>query len=99
MSEIVVEIVLNTTPQIVEVVVPAPTQLVEVVVPANELALEKRSDWVEPYNYLGKAIKGSLEGASVWTIKRVEVAVNGSVTQVLKAINVKWNDRLTEIYT
>lgn len=98
MSEIVVDIIVNTTPQIVEVVVPAPPQFAEVIVQSNELTIERRSDFVSPYNYIGKAVVGSMEGASVWTIKRIEVAVNGSVPSVLKATGVKWTERLTETY-
>jgi hypothetical protein len=64
----------------------------------NKLNSERRNDWVAPYSYCGSAPNGSAESASVWTIYRIQVASNGTVT-TLSATNVKWTDRLTVIYT
>lgn len=58
----------------------------------------RKQDWVEPYNYIGKAPVGSLDSQSVWTIKRLTVAIDGTVITET-ALNVKWNDRLTAIYS
>jgi hypothetical protein len=64
----------------------------------NKLNSERRNDWVAPYSYCGSAPNGSAESASVWTIYRIQVASDGTVT-TLSATNVKWTDRLTVIYT
>jgi hypothetical protein len=64
----------------------------------NKLNSERRNDWVAPYSYCGSAPNGSAESASVWTIYRIQVASDGTVT-TLSATNVKWTDRLTAIYT
>ena len=59
---------------------------------------ERRNDWVAPYSYCGSAPNGSAESASVWTIYRIQVASDGTVT-TLSATNVAWTDRLIVIYT
>jgi hypothetical protein len=64
----------------------------------NKLNSERRNDWVPFYSYCGTAPNGSAESASVWTIYRIQVASDGTVT-TLSATNVKWTDRLTVIYT
>jgi hypothetical protein len=64
----------------------------------NKLNSERRNDWVAPYSYCGSAPNGSAESASVWTIYRIQVASDGTVT-TLSATNVKWTDRLTVNYT
>jgi hypothetical protein len=57
-----------------------------------------RHDFVSPYSYCGKAIVGSLESQSVWTITRIQVLSDGSTT-VTSATNVDWTNRLTHTYT
>jgi hypothetical protein len=64
----------------------------------NKLNSERRNDWVAPYSYCGSAPNGSAESASVWTIYRIQVASDGTVT-TLSATNVAWTDRLIVIYT
>jgi hypothetical protein len=64
----------------------------------NKLNSERRNDWVAPYSYCGTAPNGSAESASVWTIYRIQVASDGTVT-TLSATNVAWTDRLIAIYT
>jgi hypothetical protein len=64
----------------------------------NGLNSERRNDWVSPYSYCGTAPNGSAESASVWTIYRIQVASDGTVT-TLSATNVAWTDRLIVIYT
>jgi hypothetical protein len=49
-------------------------------------------------NYCGIAPADSLESASVWTITRLTITLAGAVTTA-SAINVKWTDRETTIYT
>lgn len=49
------------------------------------------------YDYLGKAPSGSLDAGSVWTITRLTIASNGSVTTGV-ATNVSWTGRYTHIY-
>lgn len=61
-------------------------------------AVEKRHEWVSPYSYCGVAPNGTLDSASTWEIKRVEVLLNGT-TNIMSASSVKWDDRLTVIYT
>ena len=56
-----------------------------------------RHDFVSPYSYCGKALVGSLETQSVWTVTRIEVLNDGSVS-VSIANNVNWIDRYTHTY-
>lgn len=55
-------------------------------------------DFVSPYSYCGRAVVGSLDDQSVWTITRIEIFDDGS-TDVKSATNVKWIDRYIIIYT
>lgn len=54
--------------------------------------------WVSPYSYCGTATSGSATSDSVWDITRIQVASDGSTT-IKHALSVKWDDRLTAIYT
>lgn len=60
-------------------------------------AVEKRHEWVSPYSYCGVAPNGTLDSASTWEIKRIEVLLDGS-TDIKSASLVKWDDRLIVIY-
>ena len=60
-------------------------------------AVEKRHEWVSPYSYCGVAPDGTLDSASTWEIKRIEVLSDGT-TNIMSASLVSWNDRLTVIY-
>lgn len=57
-----------------------------------------RHDFVSPYSYCGRAIVGSTEAQSVWTITRIEVLGDGS-TVTTSATNVDWTNHLTHTYT
>ena len=57
-----------------------------------------KHDFVSPYSYCGKAIVGSLESQSVWTITRVEVLSDGT-TSTAQATNVDWTNRYTHTYS
>ena len=61
-------------------------------------SLEKEHDWASPYSYCGTAPSGSLTSASTWEIKRIEILSDGS-TDIKSASLVKWDDRLTVIYS
>jgi hypothetical protein len=54
---------------------------------------ERRHEYVAPYSYCGTAAFGSLENDDVWEITRIEVLGDGS-TDVTKAFNVRWDERL-----
>ena len=60
-------------------------------------AVEKRHEWVSPYSYCGVAPDGTLDSASTWEIKRIEVLLDGT-TNIMSASLVSWNDRLTVTY-
>ena len=60
-------------------------------------AVEKRHEWGSPYSYCGVAPDGTLDSASTWEIKRIEVLLDGT-TNIMSASLVSWNDRLTVIY-
>jgi hypothetical protein len=49
-------------------------------------------------DYCGKAPENSLTSASVWNITKIVIASAGTVT-ITHAIDVKWDDYLTVIYT
>ena len=61
-------------------------------------AVEKRHEWVSPYSYCGVAPNGTLDSASTWEIKRVEVLLDGT-TSIMSAPSVAWDNRLTVIYS
>lgn len=58
---------------------------------------EVRHAWNAPQSYMGTAPAGSLEGDSVWTITRITVADNGTVT-IGTATNASWTNRESETY-
>jgi hypothetical protein len=57
---------------------------------------ECRSDFVDPYSYIGVAATGSAESDPVWTITRIDI---GPPVTTTSALSVKWDDRLTETYS
>ena len=57
-----------------------------------------RHDYAAPNSYVGTAPTGSAEAASVWTIKRIAVAADGSTT-TLTATAVSWTGRAGHTYT
>lgn len=57
-----------------------------------------RHDWQSPYDYLGKAVAGSIDTDSVWTITRLTVSDSGSVIATSTLTNVKWSEHLILIY-
>lgn len=59
---------------------------------------EKRHEWVSPYSYCGVAPSGTLDSASAWEIKRIEVLLDGT-TNIMSASLVSWDNRLTVTYT
>ena len=61
-------------------------------------AVEKRHEWVSPYSYCGVAPNGTLDSASTWEIKRIEVLLDGT-TSIMSASSVSWDNRLTVIYS
>lgn len=48
--------------------------------------------------YAGIAPSGTAESATLWTITRLTIANDGSVT-VVRATNVAWSNRASEIYS
>ena len=60
------------------------------------LNYERRSDFVNPYQYSGTAVVGTAESSATWIIKRINFTTPGSpITQV--AIGA-WTNRLSLIY-
>jgi hypothetical protein len=62
----------------------------------TSVELEYRHDF-NVFDYLGKAPSDSLEGDNVWTITRLTIASDGTVTKGV-ATNVNWTDRYTHTY-
>lgn len=92
-------IVVNVT-EVVETVKVSATEIVEEVfvqIAGTKITKEFRQEWVEPYDYIGKAEKESMETAAVWKVYRVKVNPDGSV-EIKKAFPIKWSERLTETY-
>lgn len=56
-----------------------------------------RQDIVGEFLYIGKADLTAKANEPYWTITRIEVHLDGTVT-VKKASSVKWTDRLTSNY-
>jgi hypothetical protein len=63
----------------------------------TSVELEYRHDF-NVFDYLGKAPSDSLESDNVWTITRLTIASDGTVTKGV-ATNVNWTDRYTHIYS
>lgn len=60
------------------------------------VSYERRSAFVNPYQYSGTAVVGTLESSATWTIKRINFTTPGSpITQV--AIGA-WTNRTSLIY-
>jgi hypothetical protein len=59
---------------------------------------ERKHDYVDPYSYCGVALEGSLTSANVWTITRITISSDGTVTTAT-ATNVAWDNRYTVPYT
>ena len=59
--------------------------------------LDRRHDFVYPFSYCGKAVAGSSEAASVWTITRLNTS--GSVDTIASASNVAWTNRYSVTYS
>lgn len=59
---------------------------------------ERRHDLVNPYDYCGYAPSGSLETDAVWTITRLTMVADGTVSATDILYNVKWSDRLTLVF-
>ena len=66
--------------------------------PPAEPPSDVRTDYVYPHSYCGSAPQGALENSAVWTIKRIQINVDGSAT-ITTATNVEWVDRLTVAYS
>lgn len=62
----------------------------------TSVELEYRHDF-NVFDYLGKAPSDSLESDNVWTITRLTIASDGSVTKGV-ATNVNWTNRYTHTY-
>jgi hypothetical protein len=61
------------------------------------LNYERRSDFVNPYQYSGTAVVGTAESSATWTIKRINFTTPGSpITQTAVG---SWTNRLSLIYT
>jgi hypothetical protein len=57
---------------------------------------ERRSDFINPYQYSGTAVVGTAESSATWTIKRINFTTPGSpITQTAVGA---WTNRLSLIY-
>jgi hypothetical protein len=63
---------------------------------AASASYERRSDFINPYQYSGTAVVGTLESSPTWTIKRINFTTPGSpITQTAVGA---WTNRLSLIY-
>ena len=56
-----------------------------------------QSDFSNPYNYIGRAIIGTDNSSSSWSIARIQVASNGSITKLNSTGS--WNNRASLSYS
>jgi len=63
-----------------------------------DIELRRLHDFVAPYSYCGTAYLGTPTSTPTWTIYRIQVANDGSIT-IESAVNVEWDNRYTAIYT
>lgn len=61
-------------------------------------SFDRKSEYSAPYSYNGKALAGSLTSENVWTITRLTIAEDGTITTGT-ATNVAWDNRTTVPYT
>lgn len=61
-----------------------------------EAGNEHRSDWIDPYNYLGTAPANTAEDATGWTVTRLQVSALGAVTTTTGTG--KWSEREILVY-
>lgn len=74
------------------------TQVAETVTARIDDSREKkefRHLFASPYDYVGKAIKGSADNAAVWKISRTEYNTAGELVAKRIVWNAKWSDLLT----
>lgn len=64
----------------------------------SQSVYEKRHDYVSDTSYCGQAPLGSPETLPYWTISKIVVNSNGSVT-ITRAYNVDWTNHLTHSYS
>lgn len=62
-----------------------------------DITYEYRHDFANPMDYIGKAVTGSLDSDSAWTITRNEYFLGGAVI-TKTATDVKWTERTILIY-
>lgn len=74
----------------------AQTDLITYLSTNYQAALEKRHDFVYPYDYCGTAPNGTLDSAPVWTIYRIQTDV---ITPIVLSATGAWTDRYILIYT
>jgi hypothetical protein len=60
--------------------------------------LQRRHSFEQPYSYCGFADDGQSEASNVWSITRINVALDGTATTG-NATNVNWTNRSTHTYT
>jgi hypothetical protein len=60
--------------------------------------LQRRHSFEQPYSYCGFADDGESEASNVWSITRINVALDGTATTG-SATNVNWTNRSTHTYT
>jgi hypothetical protein len=60
--------------------------------------LQRRHSFEQPYSYCGFADDGESEASNVWSITRINVALDGTATTG-NATNVNWTNRSTHTYS
>lgn len=94
-----VQIIIDEITDTVQIIViDGPEDLIQIIIKDGSDAREIREEWVDPVCYVGKAPAGSAEDEAVWNLYKITIAADGS-TALLVAVNKKWTDRLTIIYT
>lgn len=58
---------------------------------------ERRYAYANPYLYLGTAPADTLDSAETWTLTRLTLAADGTVT-ITETATDAWNDRVTATY-
>lgn len=60
--------------------------------------VERRHEWSDPFDYLGKAPLGTSDATPIWSITRLTVSSTGVVTERATATGVTWRERADHTY-
>lgn len=95
------DVIINTIEEVTDVTINSPMEVTNVTINVIDPSTKEKVakvDRVDNFTFIGSARYGSAVDSSVWNVYRIESNVDGS-SEMSFAENIKWTDRLTEIYS